>query len=194
MSAPRVPRAILDADVIFSRVLHELIGRIATTGRFITLVWSDELIAEARHSLIARKGLAAEVAERWVGHLPSEFPEGRIDIAATRQRVDLPELTNDPHDEHVCALAVAARPVTLFTHDRGYLRAPLAALGVEVERPDTFLCRLIGVEPEAVRRILEGQASAWGGGRPIGELLDAIERAGAPAFAEQARALLAGHQ
>ena len=186
-----VPRAILDSDVIFSRVLHELMGRVATIGRFITLVWSDELIAEARDSLITRKGLAPEVAERWVGHLPSEFPEGRIDIGATRQRVDLSELTKDPHDEHVCALAVAARPATLFTHDRGYLREPLAALGVEVERPDDFLCRLIGDEPEAVRRILEGQASAWGGGRPIGELLNAIERAGTPAFAEKARTLFA---
>lgn len=182
-----MPRAILDADVIFARVLHKLMGRVATTARFITLVWSDELIAEARHSLITRKGLATEVAERWVGHLRSEFPHGRIDIAATRQRVDLSALTQDPRDEHVCALAVAARPATLFTHDRGYLREPLAALGVEVERPDAFLCQLISDEPEAVRWVLEVPASAWGGGRPIGELLDAIERAGAQAFAEKAR-------
>ena len=69
-----VPRAILDSDVLFSRVLHELMGRVARTGRFITLVWSDEVIAEARHSLITHKGLASEAAERWVGHLPSEFP------------------------------------------------------------------------------------------------------------------------
>jgi hypothetical protein len=39
--------------------------------------------------------------------------------------------------------------------------------------------------------VIELQASGWAGGRPIGELLAAVERAGATAFAGKARAALA---
>jgi hypothetical protein len=43
----RLPRAVLDTDVIYSRVLHELIGRLAYQERLLTLIWSDELLNEA---------------------------------------------------------------------------------------------------------------------------------------------------
>lgn len=36
-----IPAAVLDSDVIFSRVLHELMGRLAL-ARFYRLIWSDE--------------------------------------------------------------------------------------------------------------------------------------------------------
>lgn len=40
--------------------------------------------------------------------------------------------------------------------------------------------------------LLELQASTWAGGRPVAELLDALERAGAEAFADAARRLVSG--
>jgi hypothetical protein len=48
-------RTVLDADGIFSRVLHGLFGLLATDLRMFTLVWSDELLAEAEGVLIDRK-------------------------------------------------------------------------------------------------------------------------------------------
>jgi hypothetical protein len=47
---------VLDTDVIFSRVVHELLGRIATELRLLTLIWSGELLAEAEQTLLKRKG------------------------------------------------------------------------------------------------------------------------------------------
>ena len=41
-----MPRAVLDTNVIFSRVLHELFGRLATTGNLLELIWSDDLVDE----------------------------------------------------------------------------------------------------------------------------------------------------
>jgi hypothetical protein len=55
--AARLPRAVLDADIIFSRVLHELMGRLAAGARLFDLIWSEELLGEAKSSLIERKGL-----------------------------------------------------------------------------------------------------------------------------------------
>jgi len=106
------PRAVLDSDVIYSRVLHELFGRLATEA-------------------------------------------------------DL-----------------------LITSDRGFVAEPLARRGIEVISPDRLLTRTFASEPTAVLTALAEQAAVWGGGRPVGQLLDALERAGAHEFATTARTAL----
>lgn len=50
------PRAVIDADIIYSRVLHDLMGRVADDLGLPDLVWSQELLAEAKQALIERKG------------------------------------------------------------------------------------------------------------------------------------------
>ena len=89
MSDARPPRAVLDSDVIFSRVLYELFGRAAATAGLLTLLWSDELLAEAKRALIERKPLTAAVADRWIGYLRQSFPDGRVKIIARPPGVDL---------------------------------------------------------------------------------------------------------
>lgn len=179
---------MLDTDVIFSRVLHDLFGRLALRLRLIDLLWSDELLAEAKKTLIEDKGLAANTAERWVDYLRQNFPAGRTEI--DQVTVDLSQLTTDPDDHHICALAVAGKADYLITHDQGYLAAGLAQHGIEVLTPDAFLGPTFDEQPQAVLHVLELQAQDWGGGRPIDDLLDAIERAQAPQFATRARQAL----
>jgi predicted nucleic acid-binding protein len=186
----RPSRAVLDSDVIFSRVLYELLGRIAADERLLTLVWSEELLAEAQRVLAARKPMPAAAAERWVGHLREAFPGERVALAGLRPDVDLAAMTEDVDDQHVCALAVIGSVDLLVTFDRGYLRAPLAAHGVEVVEPDALLVSLLDEHPAAVLASLESQAHAWAGGRPMSELVDALARARAPRFAAGVRAAL----
>ena len=52
-----------------------------------------------------------------------------------------------------------------------------------------FLSAQIDDEPEALRTVITERAAVWGGGNDIGELLAAYERARAPVFAGEARAL-----
>lgn len=185
-----VPRAVLDADVIFSRVLHELMGRLAASARLFDLVWSEELLGEAEASLIEQKGLASEVAETWVGHMSREFPGGRVDITAVPEDLDLASMTRDPGDVHVCALAIAGSADLLFTFDRGYLKEPLRRHGVEVPDLDQFLVEGCEEQPQVFTRIVEAQAEVWSGGRPLEELVAAFERANVPSFAAALRPLL----
>lgn len=185
------PRAVIDADIIYSRVLHELMGRAARDLELLELVWSRELLAETKRALIQRKGLDEDAAERWVSYLREKFPDGETDITQTLRSAELDALTSDPYDRHVCALAIASGAAHLFTHDRGYLVDGLASHGVEVTDPDSFLVCALEEQPQALLELLELQADLWGGGRPIAELLDALERAGAVALAERARSLLA---
>lgn len=187
MSQGESPRAILDADIIYSRVLHELMGRVARDLRKLDLVWSEQLLAEATRALVHRKGLVKDVAQRWVDYLPKNFPAGRTDIEGELTSAQLDVLTSDPGDRHVCALAIASGADYLFTHDRGYLRDGLMAHGVQVADPDSFLVGVFDDQSRGMLDVLELQASTWAGGRPIEELLDAIERAGAAAFAGRVR-------
>jgi predicted nucleic acid-binding protein len=182
------PRAVLDSDIVFSRVVHELMGRVARRLELLDLVWSKELLAEARRSLIEKKGLSEDAAARWVGYLPQNFPDGEADLTGTASSVDLSTLTDDPDDHHVCRLAIASGAAYLFTHDRGYLRSALQVHGVEVTAPDSFLTAAFDEASEGFLDLLERQAADWAGGRSIDELLAAIERAGAARFAGKARA------
>jgi predicted nucleic acid-binding protein len=197
MSAPRLsdsvapPRAVLDSDVIFSRVLHDLFGRLATGPRLFTLIGSDELLAEARSALMRRKPMSAEVADRWVGYLSSSFPAQRVDLHGRDVAPAVSAATTDPDDAHVCALAIAGHAKLLITADRGYLADELARHGVTVVTPDSVLASTLNQHEGTVLEVLDAQAAAWAGGRPVEELLDAIERAGAVTFAARARELLA---
>lgn len=139
------PRAVLDSDILFSRVLHELMGRVAKRLELLDLVWSEELLAEARRSLVEKKGLSEDAAARWVGYLPQNFPNGETDPTGVAASIDLSTLTDDSDDHHVCQLAIASGAAYL---------------------------------------------AEWAGGRPINELLAAIERAGAGCFVGKVRAAL----
>lgn len=184
----RPPRAVLDTDVIFSRVLYELLGRLALQQRLLTLIWSDELLAEAERVLATRKPLPTAVAAQWVGYLREAFPRERVDLGTLKARVAVDTLTSDPDDEHVCALALAGGAELLLTFDQGYRHPELAASGVTVLDPDAYLAGLLRKEPDAVLTAVRSTARAWGGGRPVGELIDAFARAGAAQFAEHLRA------
>ena len=190
MSRADPPRAVLDADIIYSRVLHDLMGRVAGDLGLLNLVWSRELLDETKRALIRRKGLAEDVAQRWVDYLSENFPNGETDIGEVLSSAELDTLTSDPDDRHVCALAIAADADFLFTHDRSYLRDRLIAHGIEVSDPDSFLASALDEQPQAMLDLLELQASLWAGGRPITELLDALDRAGAVTLANRAQSLL----
>lgn len=177
-------RAVLDADIIFSRVLHELIGRLAVGPRLFDLIWSDELLDEAKSSLVDQKGLPDDAAEAWVDHMRREFPNGRVDPADVADDLDVRSLTRDPEDAHICALAIAGNAELLFTFDRGYLKEPLRGHGVEVPDIDRFLVDHCKQQPEVFARIVERQADVWSGGHPVDELLAAFSRANVPRFAE----------
>ncbi|HET8863342.1 MAG TPA: hypothetical protein VFM94_08845, partial [Solirubrobacterales bacterium] len=89
-------------------------GRVAQRLGLLDLVWSEELLAEARRSLIEKKGLSEDAAARWVGYLSQNFPDGKTDLTGAAASVDLSVLTDDPDDHHVCRLAITSGAAYLF--------------------------------------------------------------------------------
>jgi predicted nucleic acid-binding protein len=188
------PTVVLDTNVIFSRVLHELLGRAATTGNLLEFLWSDELVQESTRVLIEQKGLSHEHAQLWVALMTDAFPAGRVDISKIPPDLDLSTLTSDEDDHHISALAVAGSADFILTFDKKFNLDALQALGIQAIEPDVFLSAAIDDDPDSFREILVEQAAAWAPrtpqpGRTIEELIDAIERTSTPIFAAKARKL-----
>jgi predicted nucleic acid-binding protein len=159
------PRAALDTNVVFSRVLHELLGRAANTGGLLEPIWSKELVRETTRVLVENKGLDHDRAEAWAGLMANVFPAGRVDISQVPADLDLSALTSDDDDQHICALAIAGGADYILTFDKSFDVEALRALGIEVVEPDVFLSTAIDEEPGLFRDILTEQAAAWGDGR-----------------------------
>lgn len=168
-----------------------MLGRIATELRLLTLIWSDELLAEAERTLLKRKDIPQVAARRWVSYLRDAFPEEQINLADLPANIDLSLLTTDIDDQHICALAVVGRADLLLTFDSGYLDGPLREHDIQVLDPDEYLCDAFDQEPSAILRVIHDQANVWGGGRSIDDLLDAFTRSGASGFAHKVRQALA---
>ena len=77
-----------------------------------------------------------------------------------------------------------------MTFDHGYISQTLAEHGIRVLTPDTFLDTTLQENPNAIIGAIQSQAEVWGGGRSLDELLDAIQRAGATMFANNASRLI----
>ncbi len=114
----------------------------------------------------------------------------RIEIDQLPADVDLTTLTTDPGDHHICALAIAGHADLLLTFDQGYVSESLAEHGIQVLTPDAFLDTTLQESPDAIISAIQAQAEAWGGGRSIDKLLDAIKRAGPVVFASNIRRVI----
>ena len=118
-------------------------------------------------------------ARRWVDYLREAFPDERVDVSRVLASTNLDELTADPDDQHVCALAIAGRADLLLTFDRGYLSEPLARRhGIEVLTPDAFLLSAFAEEPQALAQVVEAQG---GGGAAVEPLRSSLTRFNAQA-------------
>lgn len=185
-------RVVLDANILFSRVLHERMGRAGSAGLF-NVAWSDELLQETRRALIKRRGLDPDVAERWVDHVRQNFPDGKRDISNVDQGINLARYTPDADDQHVCALAIVAHADVLVSSDRGFRSDLLASdHGITARTPDDHLVALFDDgSDEALLELLE----RWAEPRvdtPVDLLLEKIENAGCGRFAGRVRAALTG--
>lgn len=189
MTHAHPPRAVLGSDILYSRVLHELSGRLGAQRRLLDVCWSEQLLDETQQSLIGKKHLSTEAARRWVDYLRQSSPNGRVDL----EHADLPDLTaltRDPGDHHISAPATASEAQYLFTHDRGYLQDGLSGPASRSKPPTHSPPTHWTPTPDGILARLQLQAATWAGGRPLQDLIDAIDRAGAPTFAANARTRL----
>ena len=147
-----VPRAVLDACVLYPSVMREMLIGAAGAGLFRPL-WSARLLEEwaraaARHGALEEAQARGEIALLRAGWPGAEVaPQPRLEA-----RLWLP----DPADVHVLASAVAGSADLVVTlNARDFPRGTLAEEGIGRADPDGFLLALWQEDSRRVEGVAE---------------------------------------
>lgn len=162
-------RAVLDANVLFSTILREILTDLAGAGVY-TALWSDRILEEWRRAA-ARLGADQDaVAGAEISMLRLNFAQARIADAAPID-IDLP----DPADRHVVETALAGHAAQIVTANlRDFPQHSMQRLGLRAIHPDAFLLQLHDVAPDQVSAAAQSardKAARMGGEMPLAEML-----------------------
>ena len=180
--------AILDANVLFSARIRDLMVRLALAGLFQAR-WTDRILDECFDAILeSRPDLTRDALARTRELLSRAVPDVLVEGYESQEAgLELP----DPKDRHVLAATMKAGASVIVTaNTRDFPEAALAKVGVAAIHPDDFLLRLLGADAEAVQDVLVDQAAALR--KPattVEQLLDGLAGAGLPRSVAAIRAL-----
>jgi predicted nucleic acid-binding protein len=177
-----VPSVFVDTSVLFPFSVMDVLLAL-TENSVHEVLWTDELLGEWERVIVREHARTPDNAAAVTGAIREWFADSRIDPATYRDSIDsMPGV--DPDDHVHSAAAVAAGVDALLTWDqRGFPVDDLAALGVRVVDPDTYLCELFAHWPAEIAETVVGLAASKT--RPPmspGDIAAALERAGLQRF------------
>jgi len=163
-------KVVLDANVLYPFSLRDTLLRAASEGLF-QLYWSDQILEEARRSLVNSGRMTDERATRLRAVMGEAFPEAMV----TGHEPLIAAMKNDEKDKHVVAAAVKAGAQVIVTNNLKHFRE--LPEGIEAQSPDNFLCNVFDLDPDGMVEILREQAAALKKPkRSFEELLDGLSK------------------
>jgi predicted nucleic acid-binding protein len=140
------PAAVIDACVLYSAPIRDLIVRLAQAG-LIQARWSDKIHEEWMRNLLQNNPrVSRERLDRTRSLMDAAIPDCRVtDHLQLVDSLTLP----DPDDRHVLAAAIHAGATLIVTFN--LLDFPLQSLaphGVEARHPDALFSELLDATPE----------------------------------------------
>jgi predicted nucleic acid-binding protein len=177
-------RVFVDTNVLFPFSVMDVM--LALTENFIhEIVWSERLLAEWERVIVREGRRSAESAAAVAQAVRRFFADCEIKAAAYGHLVDeMPG--NDPDDRHHAAAAVAAGADALITWNLADFPAgELAARGVRVIEPDSYLCGLCREFPhEVVETVVRLAGEKRNPPVTITDATARLAKAGLPDFAD----------
>jgi predicted nucleic acid-binding protein len=147
---------VLDSCVLFPMTLRDTLLRAAEAGLYRPY-WSQEILDGATRNLVVTSQMSKEQSVRLKTQIQRAFPQAMVEVPNTL----IESMTNDPGDRHVLAAAVFSSASVIVTFNlKDFSEKSLAPWQIEAQHPDTFLCSLYDLFPEAVIRLIERQAKA----------------------------------
>lgn len=145
-----VPRAVIDADVLYRRHARNMLVWHALAGLF-ELHWSARILDETRRHLIerniARLGQPRrEAVDRTLARVTNALEGARAGslVPGAEIAAHEPHMPNDPKDRHVLAAAVAVgATVVITTNIRDFSVDDAAGFRIAPQTPDDFLASLV---------------------------------------------------
>lgn len=180
-------RVFIDTSELYPFTIMDVLLTLSENLLF-TWVWTDELLDEWERVIVEDKQRTPESARSVTDAVRSWFATSRIDPADYRGKVT-DDLSPDPDDRiHVAACLDGRADVLLTRNTKDFAVDKLAAAGVRVMTADDFLVALLRRRPTAVHEAFVATAAART--RPpvtACELIDRVDRAGAPRFTARMR-------
>jgi hypothetical protein len=184
MDAP--PTAIIDACILYSAPLRDLVVRLAQAG-LLRALWTDDIHDEwIRSVLKTNTNVSRERLERtralMDGALRDCLVTGYSDLVET---LSLP----DPDDRHVLAAAIRGGAGVILTFNLSdFPAAALAPHGLKALHPDEWLSELLDTTLDAFCEAARLQRQALRNPpRSVEELLETLHGAGRPRTVERLR-------
>lgn len=174
---------LLDTCVLYPAHLRDTLLRLGERGLFRPL-WSADILEEL-HRNLSGAGIADQAVVRLIGEMRGAF----LDAEVTGHRSLIDSMACDPKDRHVLAAAVRANAGAIVTFNvRDFPDATVLEYQIDVLHPADFLLDLLDLAPRVVIDELVRQATAnRREPKTLLSLLDVLERAGVPAFADELR-------
>ncbi len=173
---------LLDTCVLYPAHLRDTLLRLAERGLFRVL-WSADILEELRVSLTQL--VDGSVVDRLLTEMAHAFPDSEVEGYGPF----IEGLTCDPKDRHVLAAALRGNADAIITFNvRDFPDDSVEPFGIEVMHPDILLLDEFDLTPRVVVGELNRQAVATRRTpNTLSQIIDALERAGAPDFADAVR-------
>lgn len=177
---------LYDANVLYPNALRDILLRLAGTGIYQAR-WTDEILDEVFRNLKAnRPDLDSAKLER-----TRQLMCLAVDDCLVTGYEDLIESLSlpDPNDRHVLAAAIRCGAQVIVTENRrDFPQEVTDKYGMEVQGADEFLCDQIDLFGTRVHQAITYAAAAFKNPpKTVGDVLDALAKAGAPSAAELLR-------
>ncbi|WP_435108767.1 PIN domain-containing protein [Nocardiopsis synnemataformans] len=185
-----MPRVFVDTNVLFPFSIMDLL--LALTEDMVhEVLWTERLLAEWERVIVREHQRSPASARAITSAIRECFADNRI------PEDDYSHLTEtmpggDPDDRHHMAAALAGRASVIVTWNLSdFPSVSLAALGMGVVDPDTYLCQLLDeLSHEIATTVVRLAGEKRRPPMTPEELLDNLAKAGVPDFAERLGARL----
>lgn len=145
-------KAVLDTNVIYPINIRDLLFWFAHYDLY-TPKWSNHIFKEWK-SVMERKGIAEEIAEKRTQIANKAFPEALVlNYEGLLENLNLP----DPNDCHVLAAAIKINANVIVTNNlKDFPEDYLETFGLKVKSADDFLTDIIDLNhDEAIKAFKE---------------------------------------
>jgi PIN domain len=129
--------ALLDANVLYSMPVTDIVLELAATGLFRAR-WTEDIHDEwVRNVAADRPDILSEVVHRRRNKMDEAIPQALV--TGYRPLIDKLNLP-DANDRHVLAAAIVGRVDVIVTYNiKDFPENVLSPYGIEVQHPDEFL-------------------------------------------------------
>jgi len=179
---------VLDSCILYGYPIRDTLLLAAQEGMYRPM-WSRKIWEDVLRHLQDPNERKRPITPAQAAHLLEELERYFPEAFVSGYESLILNMTNDPGDRHVLAVAVHSRAQVIVTFNLDdFPQKALVPYGIAAKHPDDFLTDLYDLDTDVMTRVIIDQAAALTRNRmTTGQLLDKLERTHITRFARAVR-------